>query len=210
MLKNKHKNKKGVVFVIIGAFTLAGLLYLMMVFLDFYNLMYTQTVLQGDVRASALHGANYVDLGRIDAQYNRGNTIIMLSSHLGTAPTRKESAEYNAQALFHYNWRNHNRIAKGVGRNEFNPDTNFVRKSSHAAVSSNRQAKLKIKVYQLRPDGSGGWRPENETIDSSVQGTRHTKPGVAVFAEVPVNSWTPFFDGYKIKAYSYATPSLIN
>ena len=194
--RNKNKNKKGLVFTILGAFTLVGMMYCFMIFLDLFNIMYTQVVFQGDVRSSALHAANYVDLDKVDnGQYN---SIVIKSDH-GTVYDPKTTAEYNAQRVFGANFQKHYTFVKDANKND------FVKTPFNAY-----NPKLKVKVYNLSQKPNGEYNPVME--DMPGVGTRykvkHSEPGVAVYVELPIKAWTIFFKSYKIHAYSYASPIL--
>lgn len=193
-----NKNKKGVVYVILGAFTLFGILYLFFIFLDLFNIMYAQTVLQGDVRASSLHAANYIDYDLVDAKDGKQDSIILQSYHSNSYETY-DTAEYNAHLVFDINFRNHYRIFEDVEDDHFNINSTFT---------GGKGQDLKIEVYNLQQAANGAYIPEPERIPGKFQGIMHHEPGVAVWAKLKVKPWTFWFDDYYIEAYSYSSPIL--
>lgn len=189
----KQKNKKGVVFTILGAFTLCGILYLFMIFLDFYNIMYAKIVFQGDVRASSLQAANYVDYDAVDSKSNAQN-FIYIQSKTNSKYQIEDTAEYNAARLFDINYRQHYRLVKDSAANDF--DINHTNPN------------LIIKVYNLDAKGDGTYKSVAENIPSFSH-IIHTEPGVTVYSKLTLKSWTFFFKGYTIESYSYSSPILV-
>jgi hypothetical protein len=176
------KSKKGVVFTILGAFTLVGIMYLFMVFLDLFNVMYTQTTFQGDVRASSLHAANFYD------EFLTGKGVMFVKT--GYSYPTDQTAEYNAKKLFDINYQNHYRIVKNSAPTDF-------------SINSNNP-NLKVTVFNLAPNSNGGYDPQTEVTPYGIQ--THTIPGVSVSVSVPLKSWTFFFKNYDVKVYSYSSP----
>jgi hypothetical protein len=188
-MKLQTRNKKGVVFTILGAFTLCGILYLFLIFLDLFNILYAQTIFQGDVRASALHGASFYDLNEAGADVNNG--VMVIQSQANPKYTADQTAEYNAKRLFYINFRNHYKLINNSNPNDF-------------ALNSGNPA-LQVKVYNLPYIGNGLYTPASETI-AGYSHITHNTPGVAVYVDLQIKPWTVFFKNYHFHAYSYATP----
>lgn len=187
----KVKNKKGVVFIFLGIFTIMGLFYLFTVFLDLFNVMYAKTVFQGHARSSSLHAANFININTVDSRNHDQDYIVINSSSDGTLPVNL-TAEYNAKYLFDLNYRNLGySLVKGGQPDDY-------------IISANNPS-FKVRVYNLTKSGSG-YIPAPETIHPKYSGIIHNSPGVAVYNEVKLKSWTIFFDEYTIHSYSYSSP----